>query len=202
MEEHLSVYSEVEAAIAGLPTENQHVRDLLSEALMRLKRADEKVFLQAVESNKVAFEQLYNGPGKAEGVFSFLSGGQNFLSQALKRFVGGGRYSEKLVKHISTRQGDILPALRGASTVAGDVLKDCRLSSKLSFDVMKYDLYNKGVPKTPKEAKTAADRMVAASGKTRKHFMSGIMAAVGSITRDVVGKSDEPAATVTRSLLT
>jgi hypothetical protein len=200
-DEHLEVYAAVQAAIAELPGENQHVRDLLSEGLMRLKRADERVFLQAVESNRVASEQLYNGPGRFESAFSFLTGGQNFLSAAIKRFVGGGRYSEKLLRDISSRQGDILPGLRGVSSASGDVLTDCRLSSKLGFDVMKYDIYNKGVPKTPKVARDAADRLVSAAGETRKRFMLGITASVGSITRDVEGKSDDASSTVTTSLL-
>jgi hypothetical protein len=198
---HLAVYSEVESAIAELPSENQHVRDLLSEALMRLKRADDKVFEQAVESTNVASEKLHNGPGNFDNVFSFMTGGQNWLASTMRRFVGSGRYSEKLEKHVSNRQGDILPPLRGISKIAGNVLTDCRLSSKLSFDVMKYDIYNDGVPKTPKAAKDAADRLVIASSETRKHFMAGTMAAVKSITKDVEGKTEDASSTVTASLL-
>jgi len=198
---HLAVYTQVESAIAGLPSENQHVRDLLSEALTRLKRADEKVFEQAVESTNVASEKLHNGPGNFDNVFSFMNGGQNWLASTMRRFVGGGRYSEKLEKHVSNRQGDILPALRGTSKIAGSVLTDCRLSSKLSFDVMKYDIYNDGVPKTPKAATDAAERLVAASSETRKHFLAGTMAAAKSITKDVEGKTEDASATVTASLL-
>lgn len=168
---------------------------------MRLKRADEKVFEQAVESTNIASEQLQDGPSRFDSVFSFLTGGQNWLSSVTRRFVGGGRYSEKLEKHVSNRQRDVLPALRGASGIAGNVLTDCRLSSKLGFDVMKYDIYNDGVPKTPKVAKDAADRLVKASGETRHHFMAGTMAAVKSITADVEGKKDDASATVTASLL-
>eukprot|EP00929_Paragymnodinium_shiwhaense_P008023 TRINITY_DN111948_c0_g1_i1.p1 TRINITY_DN111948_c0_g1~~TRINITY_DN111948_c0_g1_i1.p1 ORF type:complete len:296 (+),score=84.64 TRINITY_DN111948_c0_g1_i1:60-947(+) len=207
MDEHLTVYSEVEAAIGGLPAENSHVKDLLTEALTKLKQADEKLMLQNVQTAELASEKLTEGPAGEAGSFSFLSGGQNFLSQAIQRFVGvtslGGsaRYSQRLLKHIQRRQDDIVPALRGASTMAGDILTNCRLASKLSFDVLKYDIYTKGAPKTPEPVKKVAYKLVDAAGETRHRFMQGVMSAVGSITRDTQERHSNPSATVTQSLL-
>lgn len=208
LDQHLEVYADAEAALAALPAENDHVRGLLTEALTRLKQADEKLMLQGVEASELASEKLAEGPGgDRSSSFSFLTGGQNFLSQALQRFVGGaglsssGHYSQRLVTHIQHRQDDILPALRGAASSVGDVLTNCRLASKLSFDVLKYDIYTKGVPKTPEAAKKAAHKLVDASGETRHRFMQGVMSAVGSITKDVQERNSNPSATVTKSLL-
>lgn len=197
---HLSVYEEVEAAIRTLPAENTHVRDLLVDALARLKRADQKVFQQALESSEVASQQLMEGPGDAGG-FSFLSGGQNYFVQAIREFVGFGRYGEQLGHQVRQRQAEVTPVLRGAAAVTGDVLKDCREGSKLSFDVLKYDIYTDGVAKTPEAVKAAAYKLVDAIGETRHQFMHGITDAANSIARDSREKDSDPAATVTRSLV-
>jgi len=201
MEEHLALYRDTETVIAGLPSENSYVREALSEALMRLQRADEMVLSQSVQSSGLAEERLEAGPGAGAGFLSFLTGGQNFLSQALKRFVDGGQYSERLMQHIKGRQADILPTLRGTAAITGNVLTDCRLTSKRSFDALKYDIYNKGVPKTPEEAKAIAHRLVDAAGATRRRFTQFIVGSVTSITRDEEEKSERPAATVVRTSL-
>lgn len=201
MEKHLELYADVEAVIKGLPAENEYVRQALREALDHLKRADDVSFKQALASSQVAKEKLDAPCDGNGGGFSFLTGGQNFLKAALTRFVGGGRYPEKLVKHVEQRQADILPVLRGAATVTGSVLSDCRLASKRSFDVRKYDIYNKGVPKTPQIADDVADRIIEASGETRHRFTSSITDLVKGITRDVQEKQEDAAATVTKASL-
>lgn len=196
---HLSIYEEVEAAIAELPAENSHVKQLLNDALTRVKRSDEKVFNQAMDSAEVASQQLLDGPAK-EDAFSFLTGGQNYFTQAIRRFVGFGQYSETLGKQVRRRQADVTPMLRGAATVATNVLVDTREASKLGFDVLKYDIYTKGVPKTPEAAKKAAHKLIDAAAETRHNFMQGITDTANGIARDSNEKNVAPAATVTNSL--
>merc|ERR1719253_1276085 len=123
----------------------------------------------------------------------------SFMSQALRRLVDGGRYSEQLVDHVGRRQADILPMLRGAADSTASVLSDCRTASKRSFDLLKYDIYNKGVPKTPEGAKKVAYRLVDAIGETRHRFMLFVTRAATSIAKDAGGKRDQAAATVART---
>mmetsp|Transcript_8989 Transcript_8989/g.26444 ORF Transcript_8989/g.26444 Transcript_8989/m.26444 type:complete len:287 (+) Transcript_8989:36-896(+) len=204
MEEHFAVYADAEQVLATLPPQNTYAREALQEALERLKRADAKVLAQATGSSQLASEKLQTSPGGSQAWdvgLSFLTGGQGFLSQALKRFVDGGQYSERLLKQISDRQAEVLPLLRGAAGITGGVLDDCRLASKRSFDLLKYDIYNKGVPKTPEPAKAIAYRIVDAAGSTRKRFTGFITEAVSGITRDLEGKRESPAATVARDSL-
>lgn len=192
MEKHVSVYAEAEAVIASLPAENDYVRQGLQESLTRLKRADETLLLQSVRTSQTASDSLAT-PVTGD-FFSFLTGGQNFIGQAIRGFVDGGRYSEKLVRHVGERQGEILPVLQETKEITGNVLKDCRLASQRSFDVLKYDIYNKDVPKTPENAKALAYKMVEAVGETRHKFMRFVTEAAESIARDTEEK-DEPAAT-------
>lgn len=201
IDEHLQVYADAEVAIATLPEENKHVRDLLSEALLRLRRADAKVLQQTVQTSGLASERLQSSSSSADTAFSFLTGGQNFLALAINRFIGGGQYTSKVSKQISDRQADILPVLRGAASITGDVLQDCRLASKLGFDVLKYDLYNKDVPKTPPSGKAVANKLVDAAGQTRHQFMQGITGIVNAITKDTQEKYVDPSAKVTRTLM-
>jgi len=200
MEKHLQLYADAEALIKDLPAENEYVRQALREALDHLKSADDALFKQALSSSEVAQEKL-DAPCETSGSFSFLSGGQNFLKIALKSFIGGGQYPEKLVEHVQQRQADILPVLRGAAGVTGSILSDCRLASKRSFDVRKYDIYNKGVPKTPQSADDLADRIIDAAGETRSRFMRGITDLVKGITRDTQEKQEDAAVTVTKASL-
>lgn len=200
MEKHLEVYAEAEIVIKNLPAANEYVRQILREALDHLKRADDAAFQQALSSARLAREKLY-APVDGGSSFSFLHGGQNFLKSALKRFIGGGRYPERLVQHVEQRQADILPALRGAADVSGDILGECRLASKKGFDVRKYDIYNRGVPKTPQAADDMADKIIDAASETRRHFMRSITDLVNGITRDVEGQEEDPAVTVTKASL-
>jgi len=200
MTEHWELYDETEKVIAGLPAENTYVREALTDVLTRLKRADETVLAQALQSSDLASEKMVAGP-QGESLFSFFTGGQNFLSEALRRFVAGGRYPERLAEHVARRQGDIVPLLQGAAGSAGNVLSDCRLASKRSFDVLKYDIYNKGVPKTPQDAKDLAYKLVDASGETRHRFMNFVTKTVTGITKDFEGRRDSAVVTVTRSEL-
>jgi hypothetical protein len=201
MEKHLDLYAEAEATIKNIPAENDYVRQALREALDHLKSADEAAFKQNLASTRMAKGKLDAPCGSSWSDFSFLTGGQNFLRTALQRFVGGGRYPERLVKHVEQRQADILPVLRGAAGTTGSILSDCRLASKKGFDVQKYDIYNHGVPKTPKFVNEMADKIIDAAGETRHHFMKSITSVVKEITRDVQEQNEDPGATVTKASL-
>merc|ERR1719486_303422 len=204
MEKHLERYADAETVINSLPPENEYVRQTLREALDHLKKADDVAFKQALSSSRVAKDKLDAPCDTSGSPFSFFTGGltaKNFMKNVLKQFVGGGHYPEKLVEHVEQRQADIMPVLRGAATVTGSILSDCRLASKRSFDVRKYDIYNKGVPKTPQIADDVADRIIEASGETRHRFTSSITDLVKGITRDVQEKQEDAAATVTKASL-
>lgn len=197
---HLSVYEKVETAIAELPTENAHVKGMLTDALTRLKRSDKTVFDQAVEDAEVSNQHLMDGPAN-EDFFSFLTGGQDYFAKAIRRFVGFGKYAETLGKQVRRRQADVAPMLRGAAGAAHNVLDDTRTASKLAFDVLKYDIYEKGHPKTPEVAKQAANKLIDAISETRHNFLHGVTDASNGIARDSNEKDVAPAAAVTSSLV-
>lgn len=200
LEEHLAVYEQVESAIAALPADVNVVRDMLSRGLTHLRHADELLVLQGVSSSEVASERLAARP-LDDGPFSFLTGGQDLFSLAIKRFVGGGQYSERLLNHLQRRQADILPALRGAAEATSSVLSDCRAATDLGFDVLKHDLIVADAVSTPTAATDAADSLIEAAGETRQRFMDLVMGAVNSLAKDSRERHDDPSATVTRSLL-
>lgn len=203
MDKHLQLYADAEVVIKDLPTENEYVRLALREALDHLKSADDASFKQALASERVAKEKIDGPCDTGSSGLSFLSGGhwKNALQSALKQFIGGGRYSEKLVEHVEQRQADILPVLRGAAGVTGSILSDCRLASKRSFDLKKYDIYNKGVPETPQSAEDVADRIIEAAGETRRRFTRSITDLVKGITKDFQEKQEDAAVTVTKASL-
>lgn len=196
MAEHLSVCAEADQVIAALPQENEFVRKALSDSVERLRRADDTVLANAVKSSELASARLASPAG--ESGFSFFTSG-NFMKKALQRFVSGGHYSERLLEHVEQRQADILPTLQGVAGSTGKILTDVREASKLGFDVLKYDLYNKGVPKTPQAAKVVAHKLVDAAGETRHNFMQFITKTVNSIGQDFKDRSDDATATVARA---
>mmetsp|Transcript_13214 Transcript_13214/g.30078 ORF Transcript_13214/g.30078 Transcript_13214/m.30078 type:complete len:276 (-) Transcript_13214:41-868(-) len=198
MTEHVELYADAEAVIKSLSKECSYVHEALTEALTRLRRADETVLLQGFSSSSVAADALSAPTSSFRDVFSFIKG-SNSIAQAVRRFVNGGQYSERLVQHIQDRQEAILPVLSGAAQVTGNVLADCRLASKRSFDVLKYDIYNKDTPRTPQEAKDIANRLVDASSQTRRQFTRFITEAATSIARDVEEQHQSAAAVITQS---
>jgi len=201
LKEHDLLFSDARAVLADLPPDNHYVHQALSEALQHLRQADSAVLARAKQQSVVASEELLASPAWTwSGGFSLITGGQNFLEAAIQRFVHG-RYASRAKEAKKSRQATVLPLLRGAANSAGDVLKHCRTASKRSFDALKYDVYQAGVPKTPKTAETIADRIVAAAGETRRSFLGLVTASAQGITRDAKGEHDNPSATVTQSLL-
>lgn len=201
---HDEVYAAADAAIAELGPEHSYVREALQEAVTKLQQAKAAVRAKAAEQAQVASEQLMAAPSGWDWseTFSFLSGGRwgDALRFAIRSFVDGGRYGDRLQRDIYKRREEALPALRGASAVAGNVLADCRKATARAFDVLKYDIYTRGVPKTPKAAKEAAEKLVAASGETRSQFLGLVKEVAVGITKDVQAQNDRPSATVTRAL--
>jgi len=203
MEKHFTLYAHAEDVISRLPEKNEYVRQTLRDALNHLKVADDASLKQAMASSRMAQDQLDAPAGQGSSGLSFLTGGAlgGVFKSALQRFVGGGRYSEKLMEHVGQRQDHILPVLRGATGVTGDILSNCRLASKKSFDVRKYDIYNKGVPKTPQMAKDLADEIIEAAGNTRHQFTKSITDMVKGITRDKQEEHEDASVTVTKESL-
>eukprot|EP00747_Dinoflagellata_sp_TGD_P188112 gnl/TRDRNA2_/TRDRNA2_46594_c0_seq1.p1 gnl/TRDRNA2_/TRDRNA2_46594_c0~~gnl/TRDRNA2_/TRDRNA2_46594_c0_seq1.p1 ORF type:complete len:323 (+),score=73.77 gnl/TRDRNA2_/TRDRNA2_46594_c0_seq1:88-1056(+) len=200
--EHEALYSDMERVIAELPAENVYVRKALGEGLEALRSADKAVVADAEQAAQIASERLAVPAGAHTSTWSFLTGGQDFFKQVIRSFVNGGsRFPERLQKQIGNRQADVLPLLRGTQAVTGNVLRDSKLASARGFDVLKYDLYNKGVPATPEAAKAVANRLVDAAGDTRHRFMHGITNVANSIANDEKGKHDDPSVTVLRASL-
>lgn len=134
-----------------------------------------------------------------EQAWSFFSAGQNFLNLALKRFVAGGQFPERLAEHVRQRQGEILPLLKGAADSGGSVLSDTRLASKLAFDALKSDIYTKGAPKTPQAAKDVAYALVDAAAETRRRYLAFITQSAEAIARDASGQRESASAVTARA---
>eukprot|EP00413_Alexandrium_margalefii_P031333 CAMPEP_0204567740 /NCGR_PEP_ID=MMETSP0661-20131031/36774_1 /ASSEMBLY_ACC=CAM_ASM_000606 /TAXON_ID=109239 /ORGANISM="Alexandrium margalefi, Strain AMGDE01CS-322" /LENGTH=279 /DNA_ID=CAMNT_0051575685 /DNA_START=66 /DNA_END=905 /DNA_ORIENTATION=- len=198
---HKALYAQADAAIAALPAENAFVRQALGEALASLRRADSAVLAQAGQQSGLASERLATAPVSGEGGSSSVVGGQGLLALALKRLTDFGGYFSRLRGHVQSRQADAVQTLKGAASATGSVLSDCRTASKQSFEALKYDIYNRGVAKTPEAAKAVANRIVDASAETRRRFMKLVMATVQGIEQDTREQGQQPSAIVTRSLL-
>jgi len=194
---HTELYKDVAKTLATLPPQNKFVRRALGEALSKLQRADAAVAAQASMSSQVAEQTLAN-PTSWESGFSFVTGGQNFFSLAMRKFTGQ-KYQDRLQEHINTRQAAILPIMQNMAKV--NVLKDCRVASRQSFDILKYDIYNKDVPRTPEVVTKIANRIIDASAETRHQFMQLVKESAKGLAQDSEGKQDHPSATVTHSLV-
>lgn len=199
---HAALYKDAEAAIEKLCLEHTYVRVALREALERLRRADAAVLAQAEQHSLLAAEELATPVRSTWGEsFSFITGGQNFLGQAVQRFLDGGDYTSRLRGHMEQRKASVLPALQGASTAAGDVLGDCRFASKRGFDAPKHDVCDGEAEPTPEAAKDIANRIIDAAAETRRRFMKMVAASADGLTNDSERQHEEPSAIVTQTLL-
>lgn len=186
--QHMHVYKATQQAITDLPIENVYVHETLSEALSLLRQADKSVLMQGTKASSVAAQRLSGDLGESPWSF-FTGGGMSFLNSAIGRFTGSSTYTNRLRSHVNLRQADILPVLQDVSVETGSVLSNTRRASALAFDVIKYDIYNDAVPKTPKAATAAAYQIVDAVSETRHHFTSFITQAADSLANDVAGQS-------------
>jgi len=210
MAEHAQLYADTEKVIAEFPsTAPAEVKQALTEALARLRHADDLVLVQAIQSTQLASDELRKPVARAkQAAFSFMTGGQvmSIFRDRLRRFASEGTYSERLVELVEKRQADVLPVLQGTVQITGDVLTDCRTASAQGFEVLKHDIYHKGpklrgARKTPDNAKAVANRLIEAAGETRHNFVQFITATVSRVTQDHEGKSDGASATVMRASL-
>jgi len=178
------------------------VQKKLLEASKRLREANEALQSQSRSTQDVADQKLNEDANSGwSWSFSWEHGVSysNAFSNARAKLVGDGDYSQKVAKDVADRQADVEPVLRSAASKLGDVLTNCRLVSSLSFDILKYDIYNRGVPKTPQEVKDISDKLIAAARITRQEFMGVTMGPVHSLVDDTQGKADRPTATVVRA---
>lgn len=196
--QHVQLYEAVEGVIAELDDSRAAVREALQESLQHLRNADAAVLAEGLQSSELVSEELASGPNSAGqgGLSWFAAGGQNFLAKAIAQFVEGGDYTERLTEQVKQRQQDLLPVLKSASSVTSNVLTDTRLASKRAFDVLKYDIYNRDVPKTPESAKKVANELVKAVAETRHRFTSFISGMAVSIANDVKSRATSASATV------
>jgi len=200
--EHAALYRDVEAVIAKLPEENTYVRTALRGAVKQLRLADDALEARASEDSELAAEKLATPAGGLTEGFSFFTGSQKLLSLAVLgiRHLLGFSYQERLHEQIQQRQTDILPSLRGAAKATANVLAETREASKTGFDILKYDIYQNDVPKTPEAAKQIAQRIVDAADEDRHKFLRPIVTSVDGIAQDVRSEKESPAATVASSL--
>jgi hypothetical protein len=201
--EHLKLAKEAEdLALWHLEDKYSYVQQKLVEAAKRLREANEALQAQSSSTNDVA-EQKINEDANSGWSWSFTwehgLSYSNAFSNARAKLVGDGEYSQSVAKDVADRQADVEPVLRSAANKLGDVLTNCRKTSSLSFDILKYDIYNKGVPKTPADVKAICDRLIEAARITRQEFMGVTMGPVHSLVGDTQSKTERPTATVVRA---
>mmetsp|Transcript_125 Transcript_125/g.253 ORF Transcript_125/g.253 Transcript_125/m.253 type:complete len:607 (+) Transcript_125:73-1893(+) len=170
---HEALYKDVEAVISELPAENSYIREALQEAVAKLHHADDALEKQALTS--LPDELTVPAGGTAEGR-SFLCSLQKLIG-----FSCQGSPDEK----VQQRTAAVLPSLRGAAKVTEDLLAETRRATERGFDVLKFDLYEGGVPKTPEAAKKVAQRIVDAAKEDREKFLQPVVTSVGGIKGDV-----------------
>ena len=95
-------------------------------------------------------------------------------------------FTRRSEKGVNQRQQQIIPLLAATADSTGDMLRLVRTASSKAFDVLKYDIYNRDVPKTPQAAKDLADQCVDLSSKLRKRFMDFVLGSVRAITDDTL----------------
>jgi len=181
--------SKYDEAIAGLfacldDIPEGQVKKILAEALSHLDVAARQQGAQRSGAANVAEQALSDGPTATS-----VTGPTDFFAKLYGAFVAEERktYQEKLRGQVVERQKRVTQILKDSQRA--DVLTNTRLASKLAFDAMKYDIYNKNVPKTPEEAKAIADKIVELSGKLRKAYLGVVTAIATQITEDVEGLS-------------
>jgi len=201
--EHLLLAEEAKTlALWRLDDKYSYVQEKLIEASKRLRAANEALKSQSTAAQDVAEQKIKEDESSGwSWSFSWEHGlsYSNAFSNARAKLVGDGDFSNKVAKDVRDRQAEVEPVLRTAADKLGDVLTNCRLVSSLAFDILKYDIYNKGVPKTTPEVKAICDRLIAAARITRQEFMGVAMGPVHSLVDDTQGKAERPTATVVRA---
>jgi hypothetical protein len=161
VQQQFSLCSRARNVFASIPDENSAVRSILAECVDHLQSATNVLLAQSIRSIQIA-----------EGNLSHPGLCSSDLPVVAQRLKGDGGYPEQLVRDMHCRQEEVLPMLQTTTMTAGNVLEDCRLASRRGFDILKYDIYNRGVPKTPANVKEMAQDLIDAAGNTRRQFTS------------------------------
>jgi hypothetical protein len=190
--ESAAAQNQYEEAVAGLyacldDVPECQVKKILEEALSHLDIAARQQGGQRSGAARVADQALSDGP-----TATMVTGPSDFFAKLYGAFVAEERksYQEKLRGQVMERQKRVTQILKDSQRA--DVLTSTRLATKLAFDAQKYDIYNRGVPKTTAEAKAIADKIVELSGKLRKAYLGVVTAIANQITEDVEGLSATP----------
>lgn len=192
-------------SIEELPAENVEVKRLLKSSVERLQRTSQSLFLNAIAAGEAAGEKLSEGFLAKRGSEVGINSLGDVFGQAIRRFsatesgAGGTPFEDEAVRDVMERQGEVLPILQRTADISGDVLTDLRKAKNEAFDALKYDLYNKGVPKTPKFAEDVAYKLVDTAAGMRKKFLALTMDQVNAIARDFEGQHQSAAKVLTES---
>jgi len=169
---HDVVLERAEAAISQLPDENFHVRSLLTTATERLRKAHQQLARNALEGSDLLPR------GEFDVGINDISQGTNALF-SLPSF------------NLHEKSGDVLRLKRYDSLAKilkvqdSSVLEDLRTATRLCFDAVKYDIYNKGVPKSPEHLTPLAYELVDVSSDLRKSYLGRISGIARAITEEV-----------------
>lgn len=169
---HDVVLERAETVIAQLPDENSHVRGLLETATELLRKVHQISAHNTLEGRnmlpKEGFDVNVDDVGQeSNALFSLPSFNLHESSGDVLRLK---RY-ENLTKIMKVQDTSVIGDLRAATT-------SC-------FDAVKYDIYNKGVPKSPKHLTPLAYELVDVSSEMRKSFLGRITGIANAITEDM-----------------
>lgn len=169
---HDVVLERAETAIAQLPDQNFHVRGLLVTATERLRKAHQLLARNALEGSNL----LPNGN---------FDVGVNNIGQGTNALFSLPSFN------LHEKSGDVLRIKRYDNLAKilkvqdSSVLEDLRTATRSCFDAVKYDIYNKGVPKSPEHLTPLAYELVDVSSELRKSFLGRISGIAKAITEEV-----------------
>lgn len=179
-------YAEAAEALQACLSEIREsaVTKILAEALAHLEMAAGGTSAQNSRASEVAEAALENGPG-----YSPVRSPSDFFAKLYGTFIAEEKqgYQAKLRGQVEERQKRSAEILKGS--IASDVLTHTRLASKLAFDALKYDIYQKNVPKTPEEAKAIANKIVELQTAIRKNYLGVVTAIAGQLVEDVQARA-------------
>jgi len=169
------------ACLSDLP--DSAVKEILAEALSHLELGAAGTHGQNSRAAEVAEDALENGPGHTA-----VRSPSDFFAKLYGAFIAEEKqgYQAKLRGQVEERQKRSADILKGS--LGADVLTHTRLASKLAFDALKYDIYHKGVPKTPAEAKAIAEKIVELQTAVRRSYLGVVTAIAGQLVEDVQAK--------------
>lgn len=170
---HDLVLGRAETAISELDDKNSHVRDLLKTATELLRKVHQILAHNTLEGRDLLPKEGFNvninhiGHSVSNALFSLPSFNLHESSGDALR---------------TKRYDNLAKILKVQDT---SVLSDLRLATKSCFDAVKYDIYNEGVPKSPKHLAPLAYELVDVSTEMRKSFLGRISKIANAITEDM-----------------